>query len=97
MVLSLKYLARMAVLRLASDPRTRKKAKAVARAFAGEIQKLITIKVVPMRQAGRSAVRSNACRKIPIPLRQAGRSAARSNACREIPIPRDPAENLVGP
>ena len=39
MVLSLKYLARMAVRRLASDPRTRKKAKAVAQAFADEIQK----------------------------------------------------------
>ena len=37
--MSLKYLARMAVRRLASDPRTREKAKAIARTFADEVQK----------------------------------------------------------
>ncbi len=39
MAVSLKYLARMAVRRLASDPRTREKAKEAARAIADEIQR----------------------------------------------------------
>ncbi len=39
MALSLKYLARMAIQRVASDPRTREKAKEAARVFADEVQK----------------------------------------------------------
>ena len=38
-MVSLKYLARVAIQRVASDPRTREKAKEAAQVFAEEVQK----------------------------------------------------------